>query len=213
MKQYMPIIKDGLILVAFSTVFAVICYFGFNALKGQGVTTDPIIAAIIQNDVEQMKTLIEKESNRVNNLDEQGRTPLMWAAYINLKSDEAVTKNEEKRVEATKLLLEKGADPSLKDKDGWTALMWAAWSGFPKVTELLTAANADIAVADKRGNTALMLAALRGNAAVAKHLVEKGADRTAKNTEGKTAADIAQEMSGKYPDKAAAYAEISSLVK
>jgi ankyrin repeat protein len=213
MKQYLPIVKDALILMAFSSVFAVICNYGFKALKGSGVTTDPIIAAIIQNDIDKMKTLIVAQSDRVNNPDEQGRTPLMWAAYVNFKSTEAIAKNEEKRIEASKLLLEKGADANLKDKDGWTALMWAAWSGFPKVTEILTNAGADHAVADKRGNTALMLAALRGNTSVAKILLERGADKTGKNVEGKTAADIAQEMSKKDADKAPAYNEILALVK
>ncbi|HSA32615.1 MAG TPA: ankyrin repeat domain-containing protein [bacterium] len=213
MKQYLPIIKDGLILMAFSTVFAVICYFGFNALKGQGVKTDPIVAAIIQNDIDQMKKLIESESGRVNNLDEQGRTPLMWAAYVNFKDGALVAKNEEKRVEATKLLLEKNADPNLKDKDGWTALMWAAWSNFPKVAEALLNAGADHAVADKRGHTALMIAALRGNAAVAKLLVERGADRAAKNVDGRTAADIVKEMSPKHPDRKDAYNEIATLAQ
>jgi len=213
MNKYLPIIKDALILMAFSSIFAVLSIYAADLLKGSGVKTDPIIAAIIQNDIEQMKKLIEAESGRVNNLDEQGRTPLMWAAYVNYKNSELVAKDEEKRLDAVKLLLEKNADMNLKDKDGWTALMWAAWSGFPKVSEALTGAGTDIAVADKRGNTALMIASLRGNTAVVKHLVEKGADKTVKNTEGKTAADIAQEMSGKYPDKTSAYNEILSLVK
>lgn len=213
MNKYLPIIKDALILMAFSSIFAVLSIYAADWLKGSGVKTDPIIAAIIQNDIDQMKKLIEAESGRVNNLDEQGRTPLMWAAYVNYRSAELIAKDEEKRIEAVKLLLEKNADKDLKDKDGWTALLWAAWSGFPKVSEALIGAGADIAAADKRGNTALMIAALRGNASVVKLLIEKGADKTAKNTEGKTAADIAQEMSPKYPEKMAAYAEITMLVR
>lgn len=213
MKKYIPIIKDALILVAFSSVFAVVCYYGFTALKGQGVKTDPIVAAIIQNDIDQMRKLIESESDRVNNLDEQGRTPLMWAAYVNFKDGALVAKNEEKRVEASKLLIEKSANPDLKDKDGWTALMWAAWSGFPKVAEVLLNAGADHAVADRRGHTALMIAALRGNAAVAKLLVDRGADRTAKNVDGRTAADIVKEMTARYPDRKDAYNEIAALAQ
>ncbi|HOW52637.1 MAG TPA: ankyrin repeat domain-containing protein [bacterium] len=213
MNKYLPIIKDALILMAFSSIFAVLSIYAADWLKGSGVKTDPIIAAIIQNDIDQIKKLIEAEGGRVNNLDEQGRTPLMWAAYVNYKSGELVAKDEVKRLEATTILLEKNADKDLKDKDGWTALMWAAWSGFPKVSEALTGAGADIAAADKKGNTALMIAALRGNASVVKHLIEKGADKTLKNTDGKTAADMAQEMSGKYPDKMSAYNEILSLVK
>ncbi len=212
MKKYGPIVKDALILVAFSSVFAVICNYGFKALKGQGVTTDPIVAAIIQNDIEQMKKLIESESGRVNNLDEQGRTPLMWAAYANFKDAAAVAKNEEKRVEAVNLLIEKNADVNLVDKDGWTALMWAAWSGFPKVAGTLLASGADPERADRRGHTALMLAAMRGNAAVVRLLVENRAQTAVKNADGKTAHDLAQEMAAKYPDRKKEYDEIISLV-
>jgi len=213
MKRYLPIIKDGLILMAFSSVFAVICYYAFNALKGQGVKTDPIVAAITQNDIEQMKKLIAAESGRVNNPDEQGRTPLMWAAYVNFIDSELVAKSEEKRVEATTLLLEHKADPNLTDTDGWTALMWAAWSGFPVVAEKLIAAGADIEKADRRGHTALMIAAMRGKVAVVTLLVENGADKTKRNADGKTAADIAREMGERYANRAKEYEEIALLVR
>ncbi len=212
MKKYGPIVKDALILVAFSSVFAIVCNYGFKALKGQGVTTDPIVAAIIQNDLDQMKKLIEADSGRVNNPDEQGRTPLMWAAYANFRDAAAIAKSEEKRVEAVKLLTEQKADPNRTDKDGWTALMWAAWSGFPKVAEVLISSGADLEKADKRGHTALMLAAMRGHVAVVRLLIEKGALTAVKNTDGKTAHDIAREMEGKYPDRKKDYGEIVSLV-
>ncbi len=211
MKRYLPII-NGLILTAFSTVFAIVCYFGFNALKGQGVTTDPIIATIIQNDINQMKTLIGQESGRVNTLDEQGRSPLMWAAYANFKDGALVAKNEEKRLEAAKLLLEKNADPNLKDKDGWTALMWAAWSNFPKIASLLLDAGADPSVADTRGYTALMIAAMRGNTGVVRLLIEQGADTAVKNIEGKNSREVAREMMLRYPERKKDYDEILALL-
>lgn len=208
MKKYMPIIKDGLILMAFSSVFAVICIYAVNLLKGSGVKTDPIIAAIIQDDIEQMKKDITQTSERVNIVDEQGRTPLMWAAYVNFKSAEKVEKNEAKRIEATRLLIEKGADVAKRDKDGWTALTWAAWSGFPKVSEELINKNIDINAKDKKGNTALMVAAQRGNTAIVSLLLSKQADKTSKNTEGMGALELAQKSLKEFPDKATEYQKI-----
>ncbi len=213
MKQYLPIIKDGLILMAFSSVFAVISIYAVNLLKGSGVKTDPIIAAIIQNNIEQMKKDITQTGERVNSVDEQGRTPLMWAAYVNFKSAEEVAKNEEKRLEATLLLLEKGADPNLKDKDGWTALTWAAWSGLPKVSEELINRNTDVNAVDKKGNTALTVAAQRGNGAIVSLLLARSADKTAKNAEGLSALDLAEKGLKEYPEKAKEYEAIRELLK
>ncbi|HNW83041.1 MAG TPA: ankyrin repeat domain-containing protein [bacterium] len=213
MKKYMPIIKDALILMTFSSVFAVVSLYAVNLLKGGGVQTDPIIAAIIQNNIEQMKKDISQTSSRVNIVDEQGRTPLMWAAYVNFKSAEVVKKNEAKRIEATKLLLENKADPNLTDKDGWTALTWAAWSGFPQVSAILIDAGTSINAADRQGQTALMVAALRGNAEVIQMLVEKGADKTMKSNAGQSALDLAKEYSEKYTDRKADFDKVISLLQ
>ena len=213
MKKYMPIIKDALILMAFSSIFAVVSLYAVNLLKGGGVKTDPIIAAIIQDDLEQMKKDLAADASKVNIVDEQGRTPLMWAAYVNFKNPELVTKNEDKRVEATKLLLENKADPNLADKDGWTALIWASWTGFPKVSLMLVDAGTIVSATDRQGQTALMVAALRGNAEVVQVLVEKGADKTMKNNAGKSALDLAKEYSEKYPDRKAEFDKAVSLLQ
>lgn len=213
MKKYMPIIKDALILMAFSSIFAVVSLYAVNLLKGGGVKTDPIIASIIQDDIEQMKKDLASDSAKANIVDEQGRTPIMWAAYVNFKNPELVTKNEEKRMEATKLLLENKADPNLTDKDGWTALLWSSWSGFAKVSSMLIDAGTNINTADRQGQTALMVAALRGNAEVIQVLVEKGADKALKSNEGKSALDLAKEYSEKYPDRKADYDKAVSLLQ
>jgi ankyrin repeat protein len=213
MKKYMPIIKDGLILMAFSSIFAVVSLYAVNLIKGGGVKTDPIIASIIQDDLEQMKKDIIADAGKANIVDEHGRTPLMWAAYVNYKSAEVVKKNEDKRIEATKLLLENKADPNLTDKDGWTALMWAAWSGFPQVSSTLIDAGTNVSVSDRRGQTALMIASIRGNDEVVKILLEKGADREIKNSEGKSALDFAQEYMNKYSEKKPNYEKIISALQ
>jgi ankyrin repeat protein len=45
--------------------------------------------------------------------------------------------SSEFRVDVVKLLLDKGADGNTKDRNGWTASMWAASMGHMQIVKLL----------------------------------------------------------------------------
>ncbi len=78
--------------------------------------------------------------------DAAGRTLLMNAAKD----------GKEKEI---KLLIKSGANVNLKDKDGWTALMYAVrYSSNLECTESLLEAGADISVKNKYDSSALVLA-------------------------------------------------------
>ncbi len=63
-----------------------------------------------------------------------------------------------------KRLLESGAKTNLKDKDGWTALMYAVrYNESLETVEILLKANADIKLTNKFGLTALTMAASYNN--------------------------------------------------
>ena len=84
---------------------------------------------------------------------------------------------KENNIEAVKLLLERGADINTKDKDGRTALMYAASAGCTETVKLLLDHGADINAKTKYGyRTALMLAAIGGHTETVKLLLERGAD-------------------------------------
>ncbi|KAJ4168311.1 hypothetical protein NW754_013645 [Fusarium falciforme] len=95
-----------------------------------------------------------------HNIDSQ--TPLLWAA---MNGHEAVAR----------LLLEKGADLEVKDRNGYTLLMLAALKGHEAVARLLLERGADLEAKIGNGNTPLMLATYNGHEAVARLLLEKGA--------------------------------------
>jgi ankyrin repeat protein len=97
------------------------------------------------------------------------------------------------------MLVSKGADVSLRDKDGWTALMWASWSGMDKFAKELIARGADVNAADRQGNTALMLASFEAHQPVVQLLVEKGANTKLVDNKGRTALDFAKEGLRQYP--------------
>jgi uncharacterized protein len=227
MINYKLIIRDTVILMIFSSVFAFIFKLGFDQLRGE-VRNDPLITATLQNNVDMMITTLSEESYNqnpqgtstyeeyikymTNNQDEQGRTPLMWVSYINFNNRDSVAKAEDSRVVAAKLLIDKSADISLKDEHGWTALSWASWTGFPNLVQLLIEKGADVNVADKRGQTPLMIAAIRGNCGVTRILLENGADKTLQNIEGKAAKDFATENFAAYKNRKENYENILSLL-
>ncbi|HOB70820.1 MAG TPA: hypothetical protein PKM18_03435, partial [bacterium] len=92
MTNYKAIIRDGLILMVISTVFALVFKVGFDQLRGQ-VQDDPLITASLQDNIDMMITTLSEESFKkdpqgkqtyeeftklmTNKQDEQKRSPIM----------------------------------------------------------------------------------------------------------------------------------------
>ena len=226
--NYKAILKDGLILMIAGLVFAFIVKLGFDQLRGD-VDESPLVSPIIQDNIDKMKEIIGKDAKTVNQQDEQKRTPLMWVAYLNYGDRELITKKskskkddgtevenpslEEKRFEMTKLLLENGADVKAVDEDGWTALIWAAWTGMPTVVEELVKAGSDVNALDNQKQSALMIAAQRGNDKVVELLINAGADKNLKNAAGKGAEDLANEFMPQFSDRKEHYEAVLNALK
>jgi uncharacterized protein len=78
--------------------------------------------------------------------------------------------------DTVRALLDGGADPNAKEKNGGqTALMWATAGGYSAVTAELVQHKADVNGRSKTGSTALMFAA-RGDLASVRTLLDAGAD-------------------------------------
>lgn len=139
------------------------------------------------------------EANFVNTKDATGRTPLMWAVYANYNNPEDALKRDLARLYYVQnLLSQPGIDVQAKDKDGFTAMHWAAWSGMPYCTLLLAEAGLDINAQEGNGYTPLMLAAMRGNNEVVKMLLTLGADTKQVNLTGQTALEMVNNNEGAY---------------
>jgi ankyrin repeat protein len=194
MKNYMPVIKDGLILLVVSTLFVTVCNQFFKSLKKTG-SADPMVTAIAQGNIgtvqaflgekgfdkakAEFATLGQFQKSRANQADTFGRTPLMWVAYANLIDTKAIQELDSKRVPFADYLARNGAEINAQDKDGWTPLMWAAWSGLPQVATKLIELGASLRAVDRNGNTALTIAAQRGQLEIVKLLTDKGVDKSA----------------------------------
>jgi ankyrin repeat protein len=121
---------------------------------------------------------------------DEGTTPLMRAA----RSGDAVT---------MRILLEAGADPSIKTKEGNTALLFAAGVGYRdkfttgaesealEALKLCVDRGMDPNQANSRGETALHGAASRGADTIVQFLAAHGAKLDAKTKRGFTPLDVA----------------------
>ncbi len=75
----------------------------------------------------------------------------------------------------------------LKDKKGYSPLMWAAHNGHRDVVVFLLSLQADIHSRDHNGNSILMAAVFKGHLGIVQILLEKGADPDACNDKKQTA--------------------------
>ena len=214
MKKYGPILKDGFTLILVSTIFVVAVNAGFKSLKKNG-DADPLVTAIAQENLDAAREEIggADASVRANRADERGRTPLMWAAYANFSDSKQTGEADAKRISFVDMLLERGADVHAADKDGWTALSWAAWSGLKQVSEKLLSRGASLAVVDARGNTPLMIAVLRGNVEIVRLFIQQGADTASVRKDGKSVKAILEAARKATPSLEPTFVEIQGLLK
>jgi ankyrin repeat protein len=151
-----------------------------------------------------------------------GMMPLMWASWfghswqnhvgvVQWLLDEGAAMDEQypfrltamwlacsvSRTPVVRLLLERGADPTIANIEGGTPLMAASREGHLEVVHLLLAhptAGAIINRRDRFGRTALWSACEHGHGGVVRALLASGADLKIANEEGITPTTIAKQL-------------------
>ncbi|HUT52061.1 MAG TPA: ankyrin repeat domain-containing protein [bacterium] len=111
-------------------------------------------------DVRQCLDLLDRGAD-VNAADEDGCTPLIWAALSGKR-------------ETVELLIARGGDVNCKDSDGQTPLHIAATTGDVAMARLLIEKGADVNARDYFGITPLRSAALNEDSAMVDLLSSKG---------------------------------------
>ncbi len=147
----------------------------------------------------EMEKGTKADANFINLMDDNQTSPMMWICYANFNNAFETKKTDIQRLYYVKYFLaQPDLDLQAKDKNGFTALHWAAWSGLTECCSLLINAGLDMNQAEDNGYTPLMLAALRGNDELVGNLLALGADTTATNKKGETAKDIAVKYAAAY---------------
>lgn len=120
----------------------------------------------------------------------------------------AIKRNEPDDYQIALLLLQKGADPNLRDRDGNTAMMTAVNVGNLEVIPLLLKVKANVNQGNNSGETPLIRAVQRRDLQLVRTLLTAGADPDqADSLAGKSARGYAEEDS-RTPALAKIFADI-----
>lgn len=214
--EWGPIIKDMLILIIVMGGLGALCKLAMLPFQEDNPSEDLISIASKGNVNEatgkdeafekELAVCLEEVENFSTSADKDGRTPLMWVVYANYNSpDRALETELSREYYIKKLLALPGTNVNQVDKDGFTAVHWASWSGLPLSVALLAEAGADVNTADSNGYTPLMLAAMRGNAEVVRVLLALGAAPDATLPDGRNAADMSARNAANYADSNTAF--------
>lgn len=141
--------------------------------------------AIIDNDLNRVKALVEEHPDIVNITNSAGEGPLYMASHFG-------------HLPIIEHLVEHGADIDLKEnRNNWTALNLAVYGAHTNVVEYLLNAGADWNIPTKYGDTPLIIACHRNknnsHLEIIKMLLILGADITVENTGGLNALSYAEE--------------------
>jgi ankyrin repeat protein len=148
----------------------------------------PLILAARHGDVAIVKALVTKGAN-VTMKNNDGDDALLALTNYTMMGTGVLT---EGHLKAAALLLDHGADPNSKTREGNTALVLATKLRKKDLVDLLLSKGAEVNAADQQGATALIIAASKGYGELICPLLRKGADKESKDKEGKTAAYYAE---------------------
>jgi len=153
------------------TVFFLLLAFSFSFAQKD------VFAVARYGNVEEMKTLFEKDVNCVNQVNDFGFSPLILAAYRG-------------NFEVAKYLITIVKDINYQSPEG-TALMAAVMRSDIELIRLLIEKKTNLDATNKTGVTALMLATQFKNIEIIKLLLQHNANKLLKDIEGKTAFEYA----------------------
>jgi ankyrin repeat protein len=164
-------------------------YYGKTDVAAALLSRTPeldVFEAATAGDANRVAALVDADRALANAVARDGYSPLGLASFF-------------KRRDVVKVLLERGAKPSVPSRDqGFTPLHSAvatdAGDAIHEIVRLLLDAGADPNAKSHEGGTPLHSAAFTGDLAIAKLLLASGADLEATDGKGRTALDLARDQ-------------------
>jgi ankyrin repeat protein len=96
----------------------------------------------------------------------------------------------------TRFLLQRGADPNIRNKQGLTPLQVATTLGFTEGVEALLKGGASVNIGDQTGETPLIAAVHQRNVELVRLLLDQGADPDHNDNSGRSARQYVELMTG-----------------
>lgn len=169
-----------------TTIFFIFLLNTFFTLSAQEVSVFDVAR---EGSLVQLKKIVQKEANIINEIDKNGYAPLTLACYYGnnevakylIENVKDINSNSgygtalmaavvKKNIELTGFLLEHKADPNIVDSNGTTAMHYAVIFENVELVKLLVKAKADITLKDNRGNSARDYAEINKNELINKLL-------------------------------------------
>jgi ankyrin repeat protein len=185
----------------------------------------------IQKDMEGLSNTLIKRDSKLDSVDAKQRSVLWHSADRGLEKTSALLVDSGKvnidgqdsnghgalaqaikngHFAIVQLLINKGADVTIRTKAANTLLMLAVLANNPHIVELLLTRASDVNAQDHVGDTALMLAASTAQNDIVEMLIEAGADTQLRNKEDLNAFQIANNSG--HPETAEIIRERSNFV-
>ena len=144
-------------------------FYGINNLHiCPSFNTRMLFSSIRNGMIEAVKFILENSTLQINTKDSKQNTPLIDACRSGF-------------IEIVKYLISKGADIHIKNKDGYSALLFSVVYEQYEIAKYLIDNGANIEDSNKDGRTVLAFAVLKENIPFIKYLIEKGVNTNRKD--------------------------------
>jgi ankyrin repeat protein len=144
--------------------FAITLFSISSLAYGMNNTNRRLRSAVIENNITQVKELLDNEE-------------IINVNYKDLVTNSLLINTTDSDPAILQLLLDKGADINATDTSGWTALHYACWKkNRHAVAELLIRNKANVNLTNSDGFSALYCACHAGNIKAAELLLDNNAD-------------------------------------